>query len=343
MRWETPHLTRQCQGSALLATGAAAILLVMMLVLSACAAPGSNEPEADFPSRELTIIAGGGPGGGLDTVSRQLVDAMQSTGVEQRLTVVNNAAGNGNSARANVLSSPHNGYRVVIDSNRVILNTMMGNTELDFEEFAPLASLSTDHMVWVVPQNSPFRSARDVIEAVKKDTQSVTFGIGSIPSDEQLNILLPMKASGVKDLRSLNIVNFLDGGAVNTELLGGRIDVASTGYSEIAPMVESGDFRVLSVSGEEPLGDIPNWKSMGMDVVLSHWRGVFGPADMPENTKQWWIESMRRATESPQWKQQVENVGLIPEFVPGEEFRQQILHERETMAAIYKEVGIAND
>lgn len=340
MRWRTQ---RNVLATVLVTVLATVIGTLGVAGLSACSPPGSTEADADFPSRELKIIAGGGPGGGLDTVSRQLVDAMGATGVEQRMTVVNNAAGNGNSARANVLSSPHNGYTVVIDSNRVILNTMMGNTELEFEEFAPLASLSSDHMVWVVPKDSPYHSAQEVIDAVKKDTKAVTFGIGSIPSDEQLNILLPMKASGVKDLRALNVVNFLDGGAVNTELLGGRIDVASTGYSEIAPMVESGDFRVLSVSGEEPLGDIPNWKSQGIDVVLKHWRGVFGPADMPENTKKWWIDAMRRATESPRWKEQVENVGLEPEFIPGEEFREQILRERETMAAIYREVGIAND
>lgn len=323
----------------------AAVVASAALLLAGCSSESGNSnaggAAADFPTRELSIIAGGGPGGGLDTASRQLVSAMGDAGVDAKFNVVNNAAGNGNAARAAMLAAPHDGYTVVADSNRVILNPLIGSTDLELDQFTPLAQLTVGDVAWVVGKDSPFQTAEDVIEAVKKDATSVTFGVGSTPSNEQLNVLLPLRAAGVDDLTSLNIVNFLDGGSVNTELLGGRIDVASTGASEAASLVESGDFRALATSGpDRHFPDTPTWKDLGYDVEIQHLRGIIGPADMPENTKEWWIESIRKATESEDWKQSVENVGLKSAFLPGDEFKTRLEEERDRMKDIYTEIGL---
>lgn len=318
------------------------LIAAAAILLAGCSEDtGTNNSAGEFPSRELNIIAGGGPGGGLDTVSRQLVTGLEDSGIDNKFNVINNAAGNGNAARADMLSKPNDGYTVVADSNRVILNPMMGTTDLQLEDFTPIAQLSIGDVAWVVPADSEYQSAEDVIAAVKDDPTSITFGVGSTPSNEQLNILLPLEAAGVEGLTNLNIVNFLDGGAVNTELLGGRIDLASTGAAEADELVKSGDFRVLSTSGDDRhFDDVPTWIELGYDVKLQHWRGIFGPADMPEEAKKWWIDSIRAATETEAWKQSVENVGLETAFLPGDEFKEEILDQKSDMEEIYREIGL---
>lgn len=323
----------------------AAVIASAALVLAGCSSESTNSSAggegSNFPTRDLSIIAGGGPGGGLDTASRQLVSAINDAGVEAKFNIINNAAGNGNAARAAMLAAPNDGYTVVADSNRVILNPMIGSTDLQLEDFTPIAQLTVGDVAWVVGKDSPFKTAEDVINAVKNDVSSVTFGVGSTPSNEQLNVLLPLRDSGVDDLTSLNIVNFLDGGSVNTELLGGRIDVASTGTSEAAALVESGDFRALATSGPDRyFEDTPTWKELGIDVEILHLRGIIGPKDMPEEAKDWWIDAIRKATETEEWKTSVENVGLESAFLPSDEFQTRLEEERDRMLEIYTEIGL---
>lgn len=301
----------------------------------------TQSADGEFPVREIDLIAGGGPGGGLDTATRQLVQAMEGAGVKQNLNVINNAAGNGNAARAEVLSRPNDGYAVALDSNRVILNPLLGAKELELEEFTPLAQLTIDEIAWVVPKASEFETAQQVIDRMKEDVSSIIFGVGSLPSNDQLNILRPLLAAGVDEASSANIVNFDDGNAVNTELLGGRIHVASTGFSEARELAESGDFRILATSGEQPrLEGVPTWHELGYDVTIEHWRGVFGKANMPDEARQWWEKVIKKATESEEWKQSVNNVGIFPDYLPSEEFKQELEEQRDQMVDVYTRIGM---
>lgn len=324
-----------------------AALSVAALVLTACGDGGSD--GGDFPSREITIVAAGGPGGGLDMASRQLVDALENSGVDNRLTVQNDGEGNGNSARARVANGQPDGYQVVVESNRVILNPLVGNTDLELDDFTPLAQLTTDQLVWAVSADSEYEEAQDVIDEVLEDPSSVTFGVGTTPSNDQLNILLPLQESGFTDIRELNIVNFLDGGSLNTELMGGRVDVASTGLAEAAALVESGDVRILAISGDEapegdgPAADVPTWLDLGLDVVVEHWRGVFGPADMPEEAVDWWVNAIEEATQTDEWHQSVDNVGLQSDFLPGEEFTAEIIEDRDIMQPVFADLGMTDE
>lgn len=328
-------------------TAGLATLSISALLLTACAdQSGGGADGGDYPNRELTVLAAGGPGGGLDIASRQLLDAINAGDYEGRINVANDGGGNGNSARSTV-SNRADGHTVVVESNRIILNPMMGTTELELEDFTVLAQLTTDDLVWAVAADSDFESAQDVIDAVLDDATSITFGVGTTPSNDQLNVLLPLQAAGLENIRELNIVNFLDGGNLNTELLGGRIDVASTGISEAGPLVESGDVRLLATSGDEPGVGVaegtPNWTELGYDVVVEHWRGVFGPADMSDEAVAWWSDQIETATQTDGWVEAVENVGLTNDFLGGAEFTSVLEEQREGMEPVFRELGLIND
>lgn len=325
-----------------------AALSIGALLLTGCGNDAEGEANG-FPERDLTLVAAGGPGGGLDTATRQLSDAMENIDVDAEITVQNDGEGNGNSARATVANGSDDGHSVVVESNRVILNPLMGTTDIQLDDFTPLAQLTIDELVWAVPADSDYEEAQDVIDAVDDDPESVTFGVGTTPSNDQLNILLPLQESGFSDIRNLNIVNFLDGGSLNTELLGGRVDVASTGLAEAMSLVESGDIRLLAVSGQEapdedsPAAGVPTWQDLGIDVELEHWRGVFGPADMPEDAVEWWVNTIEEATSTDSYQETVTNVGLSSSFVPSDEFHDEIVEDLETMEPVFTDLGMTGE
>jgi len=333
------------------AVRAAAVLLGCFLPAACAGSSGFTGASQgggsgqDFPTDDLTVIAAGDPGGGLDTQARMIVQAMEATGTKAEFEVVNMGGGGGNAARAATLQDT-TGHTVVVESNRIFLNPMTGTTDMQIQDFEPLANLSNDYLVWAVSADSQYHSAQQVLDAVKDNPRSVSFGVGTVPSDDQLTILKAAGEAGISDLRSLNVVSFESGGDLLTQLLGGHIDVISTGLSEVAEQAEAGKVRLLAISAPSPQGGVaqgvPTWTEMGMDFSIDHWRGVFGPADMPQEAATWWTDTIHEATQTPSWDQQIEKVQLTSAFEPGSTFlRQTIQPETREYAPLLREVGMS--
>jgi putative tricarboxylic transport membrane protein len=319
----------------------------VVIAMSACHLDSREEASgSNFPSRPLTIIAAGDPGGGLDQAARQLEAAMKDSGVEQRMTIENNGGGGGNPARADLLGRPNDGTTVVAESNRVFLNPILGTTDMTVDKFTALAQLTNDYLVWAVRADSPYKSAKEILDKVVTNPSSVSFGVGTVPSDDQINILKAAKSSGVRDLTKLNIVAFQSGGDLNTELLGKHVEVVSTGFSEAAALAESGKLRLLSISApsKQPgaAEGVPTWKDLGLDFTVDHWRGIFGPANMPDDAVQWWQDTVKRATETDEWRKQMENAHLTSDYLPSDEFTKRVDAQADEYQALLSEVGLAS-
>ena len=140
---------------------------------------------------------------------------------------------------------------------------------------------------------------------------------------------------------------FSDGGDLNNELLGGRVDVASTGMSEAVELVESGDVEIIAVSAPEPIeagpgAGVPTWHDLGLDITINHWRGVFGPADMPDDAVAWWRDALKRGVDSGEFVGQAEALGINPAYMPGDEWLETvIMPEEEESRAVLEKVGLS--
>lgn len=324
----------------------ALLAMVALLVTTACHLDSNGGSGADFANRPLTIIAAGDPGGGLDQSARQLEAAMKDAGVDQRMTIENNGGGGGNPARADLLGRANDGSTVVTESNRVFLNPILGTTDMTVDKFTALAQLTNDYLVWAVRADSPYQSAKDILDKIAKDPASVSFGVGTVPSDDQINILKAAKTSGVGDLTKLNIVAFQSGGDLNTELLGNHVEAVSTGFSEAAALAEAGKIRLLSISAPTKQSGaaegVPTWKDLGLDFTVDHWRGIFGPANMPADAVTWWEETVKKATETDEWRTQMENANLTTDYLPSAEFTKRVDDQANEYQALLSEVGLAS-
>src|SRR5205085_1975525 len=123
------------------------------------------------------------------------------------LVILNMGAGGGNAAKTYVLRHAGDPYYLYLDTNRIYLNKLVGTTPLAHDSVTPVSRLMTEYLVWAVRADSPFRSARDILEKLKSDPTSVTFAISSIPSNDQINVVAPAMAAGV-DPKKLRIAAF---------------------------------------------------------------------------------------------------------------------------------------
>jgi putative tricarboxylic transport membrane protein len=247
--------------------------------------------------------------------------------------IANRDGGGGNVARAYLASKEGDDHVLLCESNRVWLSELMGTTTEGIESTTPLARLTSDALVWVVRSDSKFQNAQSVIDAVKRDPRSVAFGVGTIPSDDQFNILRPLRESGV-DLAALKMAAFRSGGDLITNLLGGHVDVVSASFSEAEAQAAAGRVRMLAtataVRMTGPIGSsVPTWRELGLDVTITHWRGVFGPPGMSPEAVRYWDDYFSRLVKLDAWKSALARIGQEDAYLDSAAFKAALVEERE--------------
>lgn len=307
-----------------------------------CAA-GAMQAAA-YPDRNIEMVVAGSAGGGLDTLGRALDTALRESRLFNSNFVIKNMGGaGGNLAKTYINQKKGDPNFIYVESNRIYVNKIVGTTPLDHNDVTPLGRLITEYLVWAVRTDSPFRTGKDVLDRLKADPSSVVFGVGTVPSNDQMNILRPAMAYGI-DPKKIQIVPFKSGGDLMIQLLGGHVPVISTGLSEAVEQVKAGKVRLIAVSSPSALAGefakVPTWKSMGIDVSILHWRGLFAPPGIPADAVRYWDQTLARLVKTEQWKKVLEKYGWFDAYADSVTFRKDLDQEARVYAEILTDLGM---
>lgn len=300
---------------------------------------------AGYPERQIEMVAAGNAGGGLDLTARAMESALREAKLFPQTFVIKNVGGaGGNIARSQVHQKKGDSHMLYVESNRIYVNRIVGTTPLTHNDVTPIGRLITEYVAWVVRADSPYQSPKDILELLKKNPEAVTFGVGTVPSNDQMNILRPVMASGI-DPKKIKVVPFKSGGDLMIQLLGGHIPVISTGLSEAIEQVKAGKARVIAVSAPNPLpGDlakVPTWRSLGIDVAILHWRGVFAPPGVSKEVVAYWDKALGQMVKSDAWKQQLEKHGWFDAYADSATFKKDLDAEEKVYTEILTDLGMA--
>ncbi len=316
-------------------------LTVAALVL--VAGRGNTQQPAKYPTKSVQLVPAGDPGGGLDIHARAIERALTAEKMlDQPFIILNKGGGGGNVTTSYMANQKGSGYALAINSNRVLLNPLMGTTEYGLKDMTPVARVTAEYIVWAVRSDSKYKSALEVLDELKKNPQSVVFGVGTVPSNDQFNILLPSKQKGV-DYAKIKIVAFRAGGDAMAQLLGGHVPILSSSMSELVAQVDAGKIRVLAVSSAQKLDrlpGVPTWKDQGIDLTISHWRGIFGPPGMPKMAYDYWNKKLADMVRTKTWKDLLANYQLYDAFMPGDEFKKQLDKDDGTYRELLGSLGM---
>lgn len=328
------------------------IVLLLVAVLSGCSSgkqgsgEGNSAQKVDYPTKPFEFVAPTGPGGGWDTTIRMIAKVLGETGlVNQPMPVVNKPGGGGAVGLAYMKEKKGSPYHVVIYSPPLLLINLTGQTQLSYKNLTPLAMLINDFGAFAVPKNSRFNSINEVMEALKKDPKSVKIGGASSPgSMDHVQFLQAAKAAGVKNLKDIQYISFQSGESL-AALMGGHIDLLSTGMAEVVGPLESGDIKVLAITAPErvkegPLAQVPTLKEQGIDAVFANWRGLFGPPEMPDYAVKYWSDVLAKMVQTPEWKEVVKKNGWTEAFMGPEEFKAFLDKTNEEYKSLLMEVGL---
>lgn len=318
---------------------------VLMCAVAAWAGGHSALQAADYPDKTIEMVAAGSAGGGLDLVARALESALREEKLfKENFAIKNMGGAGGNLAKTYINQRKGDPHFVYIESNRIYVNRIVGTTNLTYTDVTPLGRLVTEYLVWAVRADSPYKSAREILDKLKADPSSVTFGVGTVPSNDQMNILRPAMASGI-DPKKVKLVTFKSGGDLMIQLLGGHVEVISTGLSEAIEQAKAGKVRLVAISAPGAVAGefskVPNWRSMGIDVAILHWRGLFAPPGLPADAVKYWDQTLSRMVKTESWKKIMDKYQWFDAYADSATFRKDLEQESKVYAEILTQLGMA--
>jgi putative tricarboxylic transport membrane protein len=216
---------------------------------------------------------------------------------------------------------------------------MLSKSTVDLTMVTPIARLTSEYGVIVVPASSPHKSLGDLMKAFKANPGAVSWGGGSAGGTDHILVGLAAKAVGA-DTSKINYVPFKGGGEAVAAIIGGHVTAGVSGISEFAEQIKGGRMRALAVSGPEAIDGIPSMKEQGVDVVLGNWRGCFGGPDLSTAQRDALVGAVKKGTESKAWKETLEKLGWTPWFLGGDDYRKFIQEDIERVGGILKSLGL---
>jgi putative tricarboxylic transport membrane protein len=298
-------------------------------------APAQSQDR--YPSKRLDWTISFGPGGGNDIMSRNLIAILEKYKLyPETIVAENRPGGSGAKGWGYVFSQKGNPYHVSTTSGSFITTPLQANTPWQPASFTPVALLATDDMLMLVNKSSKVTSLKEFIAAAKAKPPSIG-GVGAVNIDFIVPKLVSEKAGF-----TFSYVSFNKQGELITALLSGALDAAMSNPGEVLGLLQSGDMRALAYSGKatpKALGNVPTFAELGYDIGISLPRGLVLPPGVPPEAQQWWIDTMKKVVQTPEWKAYIDKQLLTEYVLYGEDFRAFLVKTQGTFADILRKSG----
>jgi putative tricarboxylic transport membrane protein len=298
------------------------------------------------PQKNVELVVPVAPGGTNDKLAR----AIERTFVASKLvptsvTVVHKAGGGNQIAYAYVSQHAADPHYLMMGTSTLITAHAMGSSKLSYGDFSPIASIFNDYVVLTANPGSALKIGKDVVAKMKAGPQAVSLGFsGSAGNHHHIIAGLFMKAIGANP-RELKTVLFKGSSEALTAILGGHLDLVSTGAGNAAPHMEAGKLRVLGVSSAQRLpgamASVPTWKEQGVELVYGSWRSIVAPKGIRPEQVVFWENALRKVVESADWKAELDRNYWGDFFMTGAELRGTIDREYKAMKGVLVDLGLA--
>lgn len=308
--------------------------LAAAAALAVAAAPAAAQ---SYPSQRLDWTISFGPGGGNDIMSRNLIAILEKyKWYPGQIVAENRPGGSGAKGWGYVFAQKGNPYHITSTSGSFITTPLQANTPWGPTSFTPIALLASDDMLMVVNKNSSAKTLQEFIAQSKAKPPSIG-GIGAVNIDFIVPKLVSEKAGF-----TFSYVSFNKQGELITALLSGALDAAMSNPGEVLGLLQSGDMRALAYSGKSTpaaLGEVPTFASLGYDIGISLPRGLVLPPGVPKEAQDWWIATMKKVVQTPEWKAYIDKQVLTENVLYGEDFRAFLQKTQGTFADILRKSG----
>jgi putative tricarboxylic transport membrane protein len=313
------------------------VMLVAGLLGAAMSASAAHAMDS------LKILAAAAPGGGYDGTARAMQQALEDSQLAPG-SQVDNVPG---AAGAIGLSQfTHNakgdGKSMMVIGYGMISSFMTSKSVVTLNDITPIARLTGEYSLVVVPSASKFHTMADVLTAMKTDIGSVSIAGAPVGGTDQILAGMIAEAINIPG-KNVNYIPFTGSESV-AALVGNQVSVGMGGYSSLIAQVQAGTLRALAISSDErvPGVDIPTLKEQGINVSLVNWRGIAAPPGITPEQKQAYLDLIDKMVKSDAWKAQLTKYQWSDQYLAGDKFAAFVGSETERTSTVLKSLGLIN-
>ena len=288
------------------------------------------------PTKPIEFVIPAGTGGGADQMARLIAGIVEKHKLSPRpVIVVNKSGGAGAEGFLHVKESKKgDAHTIIITLSNLFTTPLHTGVPFSWKDLTPVARMALDEFILWVNAETPYKSAKEYIAAVKERSGGDRLKMGGTGSaqEDQILTIQHEQATGTK----FTYVPFKGGGEVCVNLVGKHVDSTVNNPIECASHWKAGRVRPLAVFDTGRI-TVPEWKdiptvkeALGADIAYLMLRGIFGPPDMPKEAQEWYQAMLKKVYESPEFKDYLNQGALKPAWETGPELVKW-LGEAETL------------
>jgi putative tricarboxylic transport membrane protein len=319
--------------------------LFVSAALLATAAPAA----AWEPTKPVEFVIPAGTGGGADQMARLIQGIVAKHNLmKQSLIPVNKSGGAGAEGFLAVKDAKGDPNKIVITLSNLFTTPLATGVPFSYKDLTPVAMLALDQFVLWVNAESPYKTAKEYLDAVKKagPNKFKMGGTGSKQEDQIITVAIE-KATGTK----FTYLPFKGGGDVAVQLVGKHIDSSVNNPIEAVAQWRAGKLRPLCVFDSQRMpykakvtdtqswNDIPTCKEAGVPTDYVMLRGIFMPPGVPQDAVNFYVDLFKKVRETPDWKEYMERGAYNTTFMTGKEFSAWVEKAEALHRTLMKDAG----
>jgi putative tricarboxylic transport membrane protein len=302
------------------------------------------------PTRPINFIIPAGTGGGADQMARFIQGVIVKHSLsKQPVVVVNKAGGAGAEGFLDVKKSKGDPHTIIITLSNLFTTPLGTGVPFSWKDMTPVAMLALDQFVLWVNSDTPYKTAKDYIDAVKagEDRSFKMGGTGSKQEDQIITAALERMTAPKK----FTYVPYGGGGTVATQLVGKHVNSSVNNPIEAISQWKAGALRPLCIFDDQrsthtakvtetmAWSDIPTCVEAGVQVDYQMLRGIFMPPDVKPEQVAYYVDLFKKVRETPDWKRFMEDGAFNSTFMVGDEFKKWVGNAEKVHYDLMKEAG----
>ena len=301
------------------------------------------------PNKTVEFIVPAGTGGGADQMARFIQGMVAKHKLmRQPMVVINKAGGAGAEGFLDVKESKGDAHKLIITLSNLFTTPLATNTPFNWRDLTPVEMMALDEFVLWVHADTPYRTARDYVEAVKKAGPG-KFKMGGTGSRQEDQII----TASIEQLTGAKFIyiSYRGGGEVAVQLVGKHVDSTVNNPIEAVAQWRADKLRALCVFDAKRMPykekvtktqswyDIPPCRESGLDVEYLMLRGIFMAGGVTPDQAQFYVDLLNKVRETPDWKEFMATGAFNTTVMTGKPYAEWVAREEARHVELMKKAG----
>lgn len=302
--------------------GGLGIFMSAVLIATACGLAGT---ATDYPKgRPVEIIVPAPPGGG-DIAARAIAEYLTKKW-NHPVNVVNKPGGGTTTGTIEGLQAPADGHTIIglFMSNSILNPAVQADLPFKWDDFTYIGMVARAPLVLVVKNDAPYRTAKDLADAVKRDPGQFSYGSSALGGPSTFGVAQFLTAAGI-DATKPKLVTFNGGAPTLVAVAGGHVQFGAQSLAEVLELVRGGQLRPLMVSSDarvKELPDVPTAKEAGYAAFTQGFVfGIGGPSKLPAEIVAKWEKGLEDAGKDPEFIKKLSDGGNTSVYMNSRDYK----------------------